>query len=122
MKGLTLIELMASMAILAIILTIGVPSLKGMLEHHHAKTTLSTLQRTLHQARILALSKSQAVLVCPMLNKRCIADWNQPLAIFADLNNNKTLDNNEKLKAKISNENSHGYWQKKRNTQNYIKF
>ncbi len=122
MKGFTLIELMASAAILTILLTVGMPSLGNLLDNYHAKTTLSVLQNTLQQARSLALSNSQYTLVCPMTDNECVADWNQPLSIFTDLNNNKTLDDGDIFHLRVGNENTHGFWQKKRISQNYIKF
>ena len=122
MRGFTLIELIATTAIVATMLTVGVPSFKNLLENHHAKISLFTLRQTLQKARIFALKKGQKTLVCPIKNKQCVDDWSQPLAVFSDLNNNLTLDANEDLLVKVSNNVAYGYWQKKKATQSYIKF
>ncbi len=122
MKGFTLIELMVSTAILAIILSVGVPAMGRIVESHHSTTYLEYLRSTLTSGRIIALNNGQDTIVCPLLNKQCVDDWTQPLAIFVDANNNLTLESNETLHLKVSNEVIYGYWQKKRSNMKYIKF
>ena len=122
MRGFTLIELMVSMAILTIILSVGVPALGGLMESHHAQTSLATLRTALVSARAIALNRSQETIICPIINNECVNDWSQPLAVFADLNRNLSLEPNETLHLQVSHEVTKGYWQKKRSTMNYIKF
>ncbi len=122
MKGFTFIELIASTAILLTILTVGVPALGGMLENHHAKTSLSSLRSALNSARTIALNRTQETIICPIKNNECVSNWSQPLAVFADINRNLTLDSNETLHLTVSNEVHQGYWKKKRSSMNYIKF
>ncbi len=121
-RGFTLIELLITTTILSVLLSVGIPSFRGMVENQQAKTSLSVLRKTLHQARTIALEQMRAIIVCPMQNNNCVNDWGQPLAVFTDINNNYQLDSNESLHLKLSNEDPHGYWQKKRASQNYIRF
>jgi len=122
MRGFTLIELVASTATLAIILSAGTPALISMIENHYATTSLSSLRTTLMSARNIALINTQETTVCPMKNDACVNDWNQPLAVFADINSNLELEPNESLHLIVSNEIHRGHWQKKRSSMYYIKF
>ncbi len=122
MKGLTLIELMASMAILAIILTIGVPAMNNLIESHHAKVSLSTLRSALMSARTLALSNSQETIICPIKHNTCMNNWSRPLVVFSDINRNLSIDPDETIHLKVNNDTHRGYWQKKKDTLNFIKF
>ena len=122
MRGFTLIELIVTTAIMAIILSAGVPGFKSMMDNHKARISLSTLRQTLQKTRTIALKTAQPALLCPLENKRCINDWSGPLSIFNDLNNNFSLDNDERLHIQVSNGVNYGYWQKKKANQSYIKF
>ena len=122
MRGFTLIELIVTTAIMAIMVSVGVPSFKSIMDNHEASISLSTLRRTLQKTRTIALQTAQSALVCPIENKRCVSDWSLPLSIFNDLNNNFTLDDGEQLHIQVSNGVNHGYWQKKKANQSYIKF
>jgi len=121
-RGFTLIELIVTTAIMAIMVSVGVPSFKNIMDDHKARISISTLRQTLQKTRNLALQKGQYALVCPLENKRCVGDWSLPLSIFNDINSNLTLDDNEQLHVQVSNQSNYGYWQKKRVKQNYIKF
>ncbi len=122
MRGFTLIELVASTATLAIILTAGVPALTSLLDSHYAKTSLSSLRSTLMSARNIALIRTQETIVCPMENNACVNNWNQPLVVFSDINDNLKLEPDETIHLIVSNEINRGYWQKKRSSMHYIKF
>lgn len=122
MKGFTLLEFLTTTVILSITLSVGIPSMITMVEKYRASHSLNTLQSTLTKARLMALEKTEHTLVCPMMNDRCVDDWSKPLAAFNDRNENLALDQDDVLLFKSSNENDHGYWQKKRVTQNFVKF
>ncbi len=122
MRGFTLIELIISLAIFTILLTVAVPNLSWFMDNYKAKQSLQTLQRALNSARTLALNRSQPITLCPMQGTTCHNDWSSPLAIFYDRDQDLILDNTETLLLTVSNEAQEGYWQKKRSQQNYIKF
>jgi type IV fimbrial biogenesis protein FimT len=122
MKGLTLIELMASMAILSIVLSTGLPAMSGLFESYRAKTSLFSLRTALMSARTIALTNTQETIICPVKDLQCVSDWSQPLVIFTDINRNFTIEPDETIHLTVSNEIQQGYWQKKKSNQHYIRF
>jgi prepilin-type N-terminal cleavage/methylation domain len=121
-KGFTIIELLVSTTIIGILLSAAAPSLNLLFDRFHARYALSSLRDAFTHARTLALKSGASITVCPMQTTQCGHDWDQPLAIFMDLNQNLRLDPNETLHVSISNQITHGYWQKKKSKNNYIRF
>ena len=122
MRGFTLIELIVVTAILIITLFIGIPNFRVMLENHHSRISLFTLRKILHHSRTLALEYQVEVTVCPLVNHQCTNDWSNALTAFNDVNKNRILDDNEHVFVTVQNPVRYGYWQKKKITQNYVKF
>ena len=122
MRGFTLIELIVTFAVVAITVAFGIPSFKDTLDSHHARTSLSKLHLTFQRARTIALQSASDIIVCPMTELKCSGSWTQSLSVFGDANNNLTLDDDEQLYMRVGEGVNNGYWQKKKATQNYIKF
>lgn len=56
--GFTLIELMVALAVLAILLTVGVPSFQSLFERNRAKTTAESVRGFFDEARAEALRRN----------------------------------------------------------------
>lgn len=77
-KGVTLIELMVALAILAVALTLGLPALDELLTRNRQTARLHQLQGDLHHARSHALTRRLRVEVCGSADgKTCQASWSQ---------------------------------------------
>ena len=67
-SGLTLIELLVAVAVLAILLSIGMPSFQSMVAQNRATSAANELQSTLQFARSTAIAQARPVTVCAATN------------------------------------------------------
>lgn len=63
-SGLTLIELLVAISVLAILLSIGIPSFQSMVAQNRATSAANELQSTLQFARSAAIAQARQVTVC----------------------------------------------------------
>lgn len=63
-SGLTLIELMVAVSVLAILLSIGIPSFQSLVAQNRATSAANELQSTLQFARSTAIAQARPVTVC----------------------------------------------------------
>lgn len=122
MKGLTLIELMISIALLTLILSTTAPGLGSAIDRHQANTAASTLKDVLNSARSHAFTSEISLTVCPTVNNQCANDWSNKIAVFNDANNDQIVDEDEYLYLQAKLNNAYGYWQKKRVNTPFVKF
>lgn len=87
-RGVTLIELMVTVAVLAIILAIGVPSLQGFIASSRVRSATQDLYSALQTARIEAIRRGIRVTVCKANATLTDCDgsrqWHQGWIVFAD--------------------------------------
>ena len=94
-RGFTLIELMVTVMVLGILVVFGIPGFM----HARAATATHTLRQsligTLVQARAVASTNEQVVLVCPSRDRRSCTDseeWHHGFLAAVDLNGSGTID------------------------------
>lgn len=99
-RGVTLIELLVTVAILAILLAIGVPGFQDFFASNRAITSTSDFMTSLSIARSEAIKRGQRVVVCKSANPLAAlpactsADtWAQGWIVFVDDNNDATRQN-----------------------------
>jgi type IV fimbrial biogenesis protein FimT len=122
MRGFTLVELIISIMIFSIIISVGVPSFLNMQDRFSTDFAKGRMQKTLLAARAWALANRKPIIVCPMLDGKCSSSWNDPLTSFYDKNDNLSLDDDELLIFQLPDHSPRGSWSKKKEKQNYIKF
>ena len=86
-RGFTLTEVIMTVAVAAILVTIGVPSYKTMILNSRKNAAISDLQATLSLARNSAISQRQDTTVCKSNdNSSCTTngDWSQGWIAFLD--------------------------------------
>lgn len=109
-SGFNLVELMVTVMILAIIVTIAAPAIQTQLASMEARRIKNQLETTLKTAKAESFIRRQNLLVC-LSNSggRCHRDSNNKLLLFVDNNDNKHFDvlvdfllNEESLNPKYS--------------------
>ncbi|HIY70265.1 MAG TPA: GspH/FimT family pseudopilin [Candidatus Luteimonas excrementigallinarum] len=98
--GLTLIELLVTLAIGAITLTIGLPTFSGTLQHMRVSTTMHRVSADLALARNTAIMRRSQVVVCPRTaDYRCRSDsdWSHGWIVFTDDNGNRQPDTEQHI-------------------------
>ena len=99
-RGLTLIELIAGMAIVVLLLAFAAPTFSSLTASTQLTTTKNQLVLGLQRARAEALSKSRDVVLCPSRDgMRCedVSDWSNGWLLYVDNNRNGRFDAIEPL-------------------------
>ncbi len=98
-RGFTLIELMITLAIAAILLTVGVPSFNQVIKNSRLSTQANSLVTALNLGRSEAVKRGQAVTICKSANSTsCVGNWNSSQngwIVFVDTDNDGTVDAGE---------------------------
>jgi type IV fimbrial biogenesis protein FimU len=76
-KGFTLVELMVTIAVLAILVTVGIPSFISLINNTKADTESTDLYRALNYARLEAINRGASIRVTPSIAN----DWTSRLDI-----------------------------------------
>ena len=102
-KGFSLVELIVTVAIAAIVVSVGIPSLQSSMRDNRQSTAINELSSALQMARSSAISRRERVTVCKSPDGlNCVADgaasdWTQGWIVFADPNNPNVRDNAEEI-------------------------
>ncbi len=108
-NGFTLIELIVAIAILAVLATMALPSLRTPYQKNQLASAKNALIASLQQARSEALSGARPVVVCPTRNQTSCerqGDWSAGWLSFSDDNRNGRLDPVERVLSVHALENS----------------
>ena len=86
--GLTLLELIVTLTVVGILLTIAVPNLNALLQGQAKATTADRFALSLAYARQEAVTRSRRVVLCPSVDgENCMTDsgrWEEGWIIFID--------------------------------------
>jgi type IV fimbrial biogenesis protein FimT len=98
--GFTLIELIVTLALVAIIMTVAVPTFQEMLRANRAATDTNDFISSLNFARSEAVKRGRNVVLCKSTDGATCApagDWTQGWIVFADIDNDATVDAGEAI-------------------------
>lgn len=93
--GYTLTELLVTGMIAALLAAAALPPLNNFYERTQARQDIAHLQMLISRSREQALHLRNRVTLCPLNDNRCSRDWNNPISLFTDTNNNRQLDPDE---------------------------
>lgn len=109
-KGFTLIELMVTIAILAILTVMAVPKFSDAIKRHEKNAMVHEIRLMLLSARSMAFTNKNFVIVCPTVdNVNCTKNSPNKLISFMDKNQNKKYDQNDEMISSINIQLKHGY-------------
>lgn len=104
-RGFTLIELMVTLTILAVLAGLAAPSFRQAVANNRLKSHISTLQSSLMVARNEAINRKSRVVVCKSADQAsCTTSghWQQGWIVFIDADDDATVDAGETVLQKVS--------------------
>ncbi len=107
--GFTLIEMMVTTVIIALLATVGLPTMNSFLNRTKARQDISQLNQLMSFTRSQALLRASRTTLCPLdASLQCSNQWNDTLSVFTDNDNSHTLDSGEQLLSTLpANNNPH---------------
>jgi len=98
--GVTLIELLTVLAVIAVFQRLAVPAMSSLLDSIRLSTGINTLLTSIHFARNEATKRNGRVVMCKSAGTgECVKSggWEQGWIIFHDRNNNAIIDAGEPM-------------------------
>jgi type IV fimbrial biogenesis protein FimT len=87
-RGFTLLELMITIAIAAILLAVGIPSYRSFIQNSRASALATEITAAMNTARAEAVKRSEAVRVCPSSDgSSCTGAWEDGWIVQRTINN-----------------------------------
>lgn len=93
MRGFTLVELMVTVAVLAVVIGIAVPSFTTIMHRNRLTAAANEMVSALQIARMEAIRRNRRAVLCPSIDGQTCngADWSKVL-VFIDANRNSQAD------------------------------
>ncbi|WP_339723735.1 GspH/FimT family pseudopilin [uncultured Paraglaciecola sp.] len=102
-KGVTLVELMVTVSIVAIILAFVAPSIQSILIKNRIVAEINEISSIIQYARHHAIDEQTQIVVCPSADYSvCSEDWNNPKIVFIDDDEDDIRGADEELLASVS--------------------
>ena len=99
-QAFTLIEAIITVSIASILLAIAAPDFTTLIKNNRISAYINEFAATLYLAKSEAIKRSSPVRVCPSADGASCATsgtWEQGWIVFADKNDNQTVDANEDI-------------------------
>lgn len=97
-RGFSLIELMVTVAVLAIVVAIGLPSFQGSLRSNRVATASNELAASVSLARSEALRSPGGAAICGTTDgATCSADWDRGWMVWTDTDGNGSPGLNDRI-------------------------
>lgn len=89
--GFTLIDLLTTLSITTLLLTVGLPNFSAQIQNSRVKTAMLSVQEALQLTRVSAVSTNRRATISSLVQ------WEEGWEIFYDLNNNGTREPSENV-------------------------
>jgi len=97
-QGLTLVELLIAISIIAIVATFAAPSLSPIIKSSQRRAVINDTLAFLAMARQEAVINGHVVTLCPLGDdNRCGRDWTRPLTLFSDPDKQRSVSQQEQI-------------------------
>lgn len=97
-RGFTLLELIISIAVIAVITASVASSWQALIENYNRYAVQSTLSQSFASARSSAVKFAEITTLCPLDNAmQCSQDWGRSLTVFLDPMNERSLTANTEV-------------------------
>ncbi|MBB1289604.1 GspH/FimT family pseudopilin [Pseudoalteromonas sp. SR43-6] len=97
-KGVTLLELMVSMAVVSIISQLSMWFYPDFLAKNRLDNHVNLLHRNINYGRLYAIENGTYVTLCALKGSQCTKDeWDGQMSLFIDKDKSTTLDDDELL-------------------------
>lgn len=96
-NGFSLLELLVTLIAITLLTLWAAPNFQPLILSHQISAQANLLLHGVYVARTTAIEQQVTTLICATSDYiTCDNDWNLPLMIFIDANNNQTRDQEEK--------------------------
>lgn len=97
-RGLTLVELLLTIGIIAIVAVYAAPTLSPIIESSQRSAVINDMLAFLAMGRQKAVINGQVITLCPLNDdNRCGRDWNTPLTLFIDPDNQRAVSQQQQI-------------------------
>ena len=126
-RGFSLLELIVVISIIAILIIANTSITTNQKHRQFAEQQFSLFQQALQSSRRFAIIKNHTITLCPIVNKRCVNQWNLGFKAFIDNNANLQLDSDDQIidawqVESSTGSNSHSQVLSWRNNNRYLRF
>lgn len=102
-RGMTLLELLVSLSILTILLSLALPALSHTLKRTHNYTLTKQMIQLIQYARSESIVKRRVITLCGSSNQQdCDGQWSKHILMFVDQNQNGKRDDGDRLLQVVS--------------------
>jgi len=110
MKGMSLLELLITLGILSVLLSISMPDFEELVESVSADATLRKLATAIQLGKSAAITNRTTVTLCRSYDGlNCGGSWQDGVLVFTDRNRDRAINENDRLVRHVTFPNSKGH-------------